>query len=69
MREVGIVDNEAGLETTFDKISELAQDCRLKDCSHTSETGCAVIAAVDKGELEDYTNKYSFGFINFWTNK
>jgi ribosome biogenesis GTPase / thiamine phosphate phosphatase len=52
MREVGIVDDQAGLETTFDKIVELAEDCRFKDCSHTNKTGCAVIEAVEKGELE-----------------
>jgi len=52
MREVGIVSDESGLETTYDKIAELSQNCRFKDCSHTNETGCAVIEAVDSGEIE-----------------
>ncbi len=52
MREVGIVDMAYGLETTFDIIFSLAQNCRYKDCSHTNETGCAVLEAIEKGELD-----------------
>lgn len=63
MREVGIIDEEAGLETTFEKIIEFSKDCRFKDCSHTNETGCAVIDAVEKGELEEsyYQNYLKLG--------
>jgi ribosome biogenesis GTPase len=52
MREVGIADAADGLETTFNEISVLSEKCRFKDCTHTSETGCAVIAAVNAGELD-----------------
>lgn len=52
MREVGIVDNARGLESAFDAIFRLSQSCRYKDCTHTSETGCSVIEAVEKGELD-----------------
>ncbi len=52
MREVGIADTNAGLEITFDKILQLAKYCRYKDCTHTSETGCAVIEASGNGELD-----------------
>lgn len=52
MREVGIVDNAGGLESAFDAIFRLSQSCRYKDCTHTSETGCSVIEAVEKGELD-----------------
>lgn len=52
MREVGIVSDESGLENTYDKIVELSQNCRFNDCTHTNETGCAVIEAVDSGEIE-----------------
>ncbi len=52
MREVGIADSGNGTETAFDRISGLSGGCRFKDCSHTSETGCAVIAAVEGGELD-----------------
>lgn len=52
MREVGIADSASGLETTFDRILSLAQGCKFKDCSHTGEKGCAVIEAVDQGEVD-----------------
>lgn len=52
MREVGIVDTADGLETTFDIVFSLAQNCKFKDCTHTNETGCSVIEAVEKGMLD-----------------
>ncbi|MFC2107403.1 ribosome small subunit-dependent GTPase A [Bacteroidota bacterium] len=52
MREVGITDATYGLETTFDNILDLSEECRFKDCSHTNETGCAVLDAVETGELD-----------------
>lgn len=52
MREVGIADSSGGLETTFDSIAELAKHCKFKDCTHTGETGCAVIEAVKNGDLD-----------------
>jgi len=52
LREVGIADTADGLEMTFDRILEFAPNCKYKDCSHTHESGCAVIAAVERGEIE-----------------
>ena len=52
MREVGIADEENGLERTFGLIEDLSKDCKYADCRHTHEKGCAVIAAVEKGEIE-----------------
>lgn len=34
------------------EIDELAQYCRFTDCSHETEPGCAVHAAVDCGDLD-----------------
>jgi ribosome biogenesis GTPase len=53
MREVGIADAGERLEVTFDRIARLAGDCRFKDCTHTTETGCAVREAVQKGEIDE----------------
>lgn len=53
MREVGIADTASGLETTFDEIMDLAQQCRFKDCTHTTEAGCAILEAVEKGEIDE----------------
>lgn len=52
MRELGITDSSSGLEITFDAIVSLARKCRFKDCTHTNEVGCSVIAAVDNGEID-----------------
>lgn len=52
MREVGIADEAEGLETTFDKIIELAKQCKYNDCTHTSESGCAVLGALKNGKVD-----------------
>jgi len=52
MREVGIADTTSGLETTFDRIISLSQKCKFKDCTHTNEICCAVLDAVEKGEID-----------------
>ncbi|MBK6951872.1 MAG: ribosome small subunit-dependent GTPase A [Crocinitomicaceae bacterium] len=52
MREVGVADAAQGLETTFDLIFDLSKNCKFKDCTHTSEIGCAVLQAVDEGNLD-----------------
>ena len=52
MREVGIVDSTSGLERTFETIIELSKDCKFKNCTHTTEIDCAVLAAVSKGEID-----------------
>ena len=52
MREVGIADTSIGLETTFDVIIRFSLNCKFKDCTHTTEIECAVIAAVDSGEID-----------------
>ena len=52
MREIGITDDVGGLETTFDTIINLAQHCKFNDCTHTCEVGCAVLEALENGELD-----------------
>lgn len=52
IREVGLIDVEAGLVTLFDDIDRLAQDCRFHDCGHGSEPGCAVRGALNAGLLD-----------------
>ncbi len=52
MREVGIADSTDGLEITFNTIIELSGNCKFKDCTHTTEIDCAVLAAVERGEID-----------------
>ncbi len=53
MRELGSLSVDDGLEETFSEISQLSQKCRFSDCSHRNETGCAVLAAIQAGELSE----------------
>jgi ribosome biogenesis GTPase len=52
MREVGIADSSSGLEKTFETIVELSKNCKFKDCTHTTEVDCAVLKAVESGEID-----------------
>lgn len=52
MREVGITDASIGLEKTFENIFQLSLNCKFKDCTHIHEAGCAIIQAVENGELD-----------------
>jgi ribosome biogenesis GTPase len=52
LRSVGLWDADDGLEEAFADIEALAKDCRFADCAHRSEPGCAVLAAVERGELD-----------------
>lgn len=52
MKEVGIAEASNGFEITFDLLFQFSQNCKFKDCTHTLETGCAVIEAVERGEID-----------------
>jgi ribosome biogenesis GTPase len=52
MREIGLTDESGGLETIFDLIIELSNNCKFSDCRHIHENGCAIIAALDNGQLD-----------------
>jgi ribosome biogenesis GTPase len=43
--------NEDEEEDAFDDIAALASGCKFRDCQHQAEPGCAVRAAVERGEL------------------
>jgi ribosome biogenesis GTPase / thiamine phosphate phosphatase len=59
MRELGVISNESGLGDTFNEIDGLADKCKYKDCTHTVETGCAVLSALESGEIsEERYNNY-----------
>jgi ribosome biogenesis GTPase len=53
MREVGIADSKDGLDITFSPIIELSKHCKFKDCTHTSEVGCALLKAMESGEIDN----------------
>ncbi|MBE7020250.1 MAG: ribosome small subunit-dependent GTPase A [Ruminococcaceae bacterium] len=59
----------------FVDFAAYTSDCRFKDCSHTSEIGCAVINAVKDGKIaasrhENYKELYDkLKLINDWERK
>jgi ribosome biogenesis GTPase / thiamine phosphate phosphatase len=53
MRGLGLWDAEEGLSHTFADVEALVGSCRFSDCGHAREPGCAVLAAVDNGGLDE----------------
>ncbi|WP_019063776.1 ribosome small subunit-dependent GTPase A [Streptomyces prunicolor] len=53
LRGVGLWDAQTGVGQVFAEIEELAGQCRFQDCAHVAEPGCAVLAAVDSGDLSE----------------
>ena len=47
---VGVLDD--GLKEAFADIEAIAESCRFRDCRHETEPGCAVLDAVDQGNLD-----------------
>jgi ribosome biogenesis GTPase len=50
IRELQLWDG-GGIDEAFADVEALAAGCRFNDCSHTTEPGCAVNAALASGEL------------------
>jgi len=53
MRELGMWDAAVGLDKTFTDIIDLSKSCRFRNCSHVKEPGCAIIRAIESGELTE----------------
>jgi ribosome biogenesis GTPase len=52
MRELTLWADAQDLEASFADIEELSGQCRFLDCQHQGQPGCAIAAAVERGELE-----------------
>jgi ribosome biogenesis GTPase len=48
---MGVLDGD-GLSNAFEDVEALAGQCRFSDCSHRSEPGCAIRAAIANGTLQ-----------------
>jgi ribosome biogenesis GTPase / thiamine phosphate phosphatase len=51
MRELQLWAGEEALDSTFDDVASLFDECRFSDCAHEQEPGCAVQAALRNGTL------------------
>jgi len=53
MRELGLWDAATGVGETFADVAALEAECRFRDCAHETEPGCAVLAALADGRLDE----------------
>ncbi|OJJ25942.1 ribosome small subunit-dependent GTPase A [Roseofilum reptotaenium AO1-A] len=53
MRELGSLSVDEGIDETFSEIVELSQSCKFSNCSHTHEKGCAILTAIEAGDLSE----------------
>ncbi|MEU8269520.1 ribosome small subunit-dependent GTPase A [Sphaerisporangium sp. NPDC049002] len=53
IRRVGLYEMSQGVDLVFSDIEELAEGCRFDDCAHRTEPGCAVLEALESGELPE----------------
>ncbi len=53
IRELGIIDIEQDeLSCFFPEMRERLNQCRFNNCRHINEPGCAIVTAVEAGEIE-----------------
>ncbi len=55
LRTLQILDLDESLRKTFPDIIDMALECKFRDCTHTSEPGCAVRGEVEPVRLEAYS--------------
>lgn len=53
MRELGLLDVDVALDASFEDVTALLPQCRFGNCTHESEPGCAVLAALENGSLTE----------------
>ena len=53
MRELGNFSVETGIDETFTEIIELSEQCQFNDCTHINEKKCAVLRAVENGQMPE----------------
>lgn len=53
MRELGMWEATGGLGQSFADVEQFFGNCRFRNCTHTSEPGCAVYEAIANGELSE----------------
>ncbi|MGG7100941.1 ribosome small subunit-dependent GTPase A [Rhodococcus sp. 24CO] len=53
LRGVGMWNAGEGIDKTFPEIEEFISACRFSDCAHNSEPGCAVLGALERGDIDE----------------
>jgi ribosome biogenesis GTPase len=58
LRTLQMVGHERGLAMVFPQIADAARACRFRDCTHTHEPGCEVLARFGSGETNERLRIY-----------
>jgi ribosome biogenesis GTPase / thiamine phosphate phosphatase len=53
MRELGVLSTQEDESAVFEQIETLAQQCRFANCDHDKSAGCAIVEAIEKGEISE----------------
>ncbi len=53
MRALRLIDARDAVDAVFEDVSDLALTCKFNDCKHEVEPGCAVLAAIETGDLTE----------------
>jgi ribosome biogenesis GTPase len=54
MRELGVLGStEEDENEVFEKIEMLARQCKFRNCDHEKSQGCAVLEAIERGEITE----------------
>ena len=51
MRTMGMTEDTQGISRLFEDVEELIKKCRFADCTHHNEPGCAVLKALEEGNI------------------
>jgi ribosome biogenesis GTPase len=62
VRSLGLTAEGEGVDALYADIEELTYHCKFSNCGHETEPGCAVLAAVEAGELSE--DRWS-GYLRF----
>ncbi len=53
MRELGVQSTQEDESAVFEQIETLAKQCQFSNCDHDKSAGCAILAAIEAGEISE----------------
>ena len=53
MRQMQFWEGSDGMGETFSDIEKYSEECKFTDCKHETEPGCAILKAIENGELDE----------------
>lgn len=53
LREIQLWDVKEGISSVFEDVEKYMGKCKFRNCTHTVEPGCAIIEAIENGEISE----------------